>query len=346
MNRYFLILLLVFLPSLVVADGPQYEDLPALAGGELYPMGCKRVDSDTSQTSTDGDLTLPVCDTNGYLKVATTLSWSGSSTDPSKLEDAAHVTGDRGMAMLGIADDNTPSPTSGTAGDYVLPAISSFTGALQVSVTQSFQSSAGGGLLNLEDAAHASGDAGVAILGVRQDTPASSNADNDYGSLKLDGVGALWTHDRAEATEDAAMSAGVQTLVVGTMRNNTPAATTDTDGDVATLTSDTIGRLWVNPWAGTESSYTTVVAYAEGSITASYTTLVTNAAALKHLEIYNGTDTAMYISFDASTNHWFIPAASTKVFPYQQLGLKESSNVSIKYDTDPSTGTVYASAMY
>jgi len=283
--------------------------LPSLAFGQAIKQG-------TTSSAGDAGSNIPLCrasaaaetinteDKYGYLSCdldgnvrttgTTSLSWSGSTTDPSKLEDAAHVSGDRGMAMLGIADDNTPSPTSGTAGDYVLPAISSFTGALQVSVVQAFQSSAGAGLMNLEDAAHSSGDTGVPSLAVRQDTPASSNADNDYGNLK----------------------------------------------------TDSLGRLWTNPWLGTEATYTTVVALAEASISNTYGTLVTNSNGLKHLEVYNGTDTAMYISFDASTNHWFIPAGSTKVFAYQQLGLKESSNVSIKYDTNPSTGSVYASAMY
>jgi len=46
-----------------------------------------------------------------------------------------------------------------------------------------------------EDAAHASGDIGTYILGVRQDTLASStSADGDYGSLKLSAAGALYVN--------------------------------------------------------------------------------------------------------------------------------------------------------
>jgi len=46
-----------------------------------------------------------------------------------------------------------------------------------------------------EDSAHASGDIGTYILGVRQDTIANSTSnDGDYGSLKLDAVGALYVN--------------------------------------------------------------------------------------------------------------------------------------------------------
>lgn len=46
-----------------------------------------------------------------------------------------------------------------------------------------------------EDSAHASGDIGTYILGVRQDVLASStSADGDYASLKVDSVGALYVN--------------------------------------------------------------------------------------------------------------------------------------------------------
>jgi hypothetical protein len=47
-----------------------------------------------------------------------------------------------------------------------------------------------------EDAAHTTGDTGVAILGVRRDTAASgADTDGDYASLNLDATGRLWAHD-------------------------------------------------------------------------------------------------------------------------------------------------------
>lgn len=62
-----------------------------------------------------------------------------------------------------------------------------------------------------EDAAHASGDIGTYILGVRQDTLASStSADGDYGSLKLSAAGALYVNlaesSASITTSDAALA--------------------------------------------------------------------------------------------------------------------------------------------
>jgi hypothetical protein len=52
----------------------------------------------------------------------------------------------------------------------------------------------GTGATNLgkaEDSAHASGDVGVMTLAVRQDTPATTAADGDYDSLKIEGLKGL-----------------------------------------------------------------------------------------------------------------------------------------------------------
>jgi hypothetical protein len=57
----------------------------------------------------------------------------------------------------------------------------------------------GGGATNLgkaEDAAHTTGDTGVAVLGVRRDTAASgADTDGDYATINLDATGRLWAHD-------------------------------------------------------------------------------------------------------------------------------------------------------
>lgn len=50
-----------------------------------------------------------------------------------------------------------------------------------------------------EDAAHASGDTGVLLLTVRQDTPASSTStDGDYQAAKTDSIGRLWVAPQGE----------------------------------------------------------------------------------------------------------------------------------------------------
>lgn len=341
--------LLIFL--FVSCAAAQNQSTGETFSGGMEGRMCMAVQKTTGAAlASDGQLSPLQVDSSGNLRTSSTFSFSGGVTDATKLEDAAHSSGDRGDFILGVADDNTPSPTSTTAGDYVAPAIAATTGALQVSVIQAFQSSAGGGLLNLEDSAHSSADAGVAVLAVRQDTLSSSvGTDGDYGNFKLDSNGSLWsrisTSSQMIGAEDNAIAGGGYGVISLLQRQDSLTSDSGTDGDAGYFKSDSVGALWTRDSA-IEASYATVVVFAESSISNTYGTLLTNANGLKHLEIYNGTDTAQYISFDASTNHWYIPAGSTKTFTYQQSGLKESSNVSIKYDTNPSSGSVYVSAMY
>ena len=59
-----------------------------------------------------------------------------------------------------------------------------------------------------EDSAHASGDIGTYVLAVRQDVLASSvSADGDYGSLKVNSMGALYVNDSALANTAIANAA-------------------------------------------------------------------------------------------------------------------------------------------
>ena len=143
---------------------------------------------------------------------------------------------------------------------------------------------AGTGATNLgkaEDAVHSTGDTGVYVLAVRDDTlGAHSGTDGDYESLHTDAAGALWVRHTADAVtvashavtnagtfavqvdgsaltalqlidnlvlaEDAAhVSAdpGVQMLAV---RKATPANVSGTDGDYEPLQVSG-GRLWVDP---------------------------------------------------------------------------------------------------
>lgn len=84
---------------------------------------------------------------------------------------------------------------SSTIGSYVLAgddgtAIGHVSDALKVNIASGSLSL---GAEHNEDDAHVSGDAGLQMLAVRQDTLAASvSADGDYGSLKLDAVGSLY----------------------------------------------------------------------------------------------------------------------------------------------------------
>lgn len=176
-----LFLFALFIPLVCAQadDEPQYEDFPAGAGSQLYPMGCKRVDSNTAQTSTDGDLSLPVCDQYGQLKTSSSLSFTGGTADATKLEDAAHSSGDRGDFVLGIV--NTSNTTLAADGDYV--GFSTDTaGRLKIAAgSLTIGDVTVGAVTRNEDSAHTSTHAALNTLGlVRQDTAAGMAADGDY----------------------------------------------------------------------------------------------------------------------------------------------------------------------
>ena len=80
-----------------------------------------------------------------------------------------------------------------------------------------------------EDASHVSGDIGTYVLAVRQDTLASSvSADGDYGSLKLDALGALYvnvaTFSGTVTVTDAALA---NTTILSAVKVLAVAATAD-----------------------------------------------------------------------------------------------------------------------
>jgi hypothetical protein len=126
-------------------------------------------------------------------------------------EDAAHASGDPGVQMLAVRRD-TPGAGVGADGDYVALAVDangyllvSLPSAISVNATQSgswsVESISGNitpgtdatHLGKAEDAAHASGDTGVAVWAVRRDAAAvGSGTDGDYSSLNVDSSGRLW----------------------------------------------------------------------------------------------------------------------------------------------------------
>lgn len=123
------------------------------------------------------------------------------------------------------------------------------TNPLPVTVTTSGASDLG----KAEDAAHASGDVGVAVLAVRRDTPAvGSGTDGDYSTFNVDANGRVYVNAGGSAAasigkaEDAAHTTadvGVATLAV---RRDAAAVGSDTDGDYSTINVDALGRVYTN----------------------------------------------------------------------------------------------------
>lgn len=96
-----------------------------------------------------------------------------------------------------------------------------------------------------EDAAHASGDTGVFVLGVRNDTNAvMTSADGDYGAFAIDGSGRQRV--LAQGPEDHGVAVGPRPVVVGAEARTAEQAAVGS-GTVARLQADLLGKLVVRP---------------------------------------------------------------------------------------------------
>jgi hypothetical protein len=103
----------------------------------------------------------------------------------------------------------------------------------------------GGGATHLgkaEDAAHTSGDTGVAVWAVQKATPADVSSDGDYAPLQVSG-GYLYVHPKNILNEDVTVGAAQPLAMVGAMRAHTPANTSGTDLDAEPLQIEN-GLLW------------------------------------------------------------------------------------------------------
>lgn len=216
-----------------------------------------------------------------------------------------------------------------------------------------------------EDAAHSSGDTGAFSLAVRRDADTPMAADGDYHGLVVDATGRLKVGD----------GGGSLTVDAASLPLPTGAATEATLADIKTAAQiiddwDESDRAKVNPIAGQagvaggagtvgatvqrvvqaadEVSYSTGV-LAFGSINGSggaYATLVTMAAPAVSLTLFNTTDQPITYSFDASTIHGYIPSRGSETIDYGAHNRKETSNVSVRYETTTvgTSGKVYGNA--
>lgn len=156
-----------------------------------------------------------------------------------KAEDAAHSSGDTGNFMLAVRNDSEGTLVD-TDGDYA-PLQVDDQGRLRVIADLDFTA----GAEKAEDSAHSSADIGNYVLAVRQDTlAASTDADGDYSSFKVNGTGELYTTDEgAEAllttidadTSSIATDAGTIVTNTGTTATNTGTTATNT----TTIAGDT-----------------------------------------------------------------------------------------------------------
>lgn len=96
-----------------------------------------------------------------------------------------------------------------------------------------------------EDAAHTSGDVGVEMLAVRQNSATALAANGDYIPLIVDANGRLHVIADVSRAEDAAHTSGDTGVMPLAVRKDAATALADSDGDYAPLEVDASGRLHV-----------------------------------------------------------------------------------------------------
>lgn len=159
--------------------------------------------------------------------------------DLKKLEDDAHASGDAGIMALAVRNDADAALTSAD-GDYSPIAVDS-AGRLKVIADLDVDFD----YVYAEDSAASSGDQLAAVAAVRQDTLASSvSADGDYGTLKLNADGALWTAPVGNVADDAADTGNP--IKIGSKTKSGALAAVSATGDRADLLSDMYRRIFIH----------------------------------------------------------------------------------------------------
>lgn len=244
------------------------------------------------------------------------------ATSPVAAEDDASADLDYGMKILAVRKA-TPANTSGTDGDYEMPqmsagrlwtsatidsALPAGTNAIgklsansgvdigDVDVTTVIPGTGATNLGKAEDAAHASGDTGVAILAVRSDTlAATSGTTGDYEMVHTDSVGAVWTRDTATLADDAAFTVGTsRVLPVGLMADETSTDSVD-EGDVG-VPRMTLNRKQIVAVRSTTPTLSNV------SASASSVTVLAANSARDGATIWNDSSAILYLKLGATAS--------------------------------------------
>lgn len=153
-------------------------------------------------------------------------------------------------------------------------------------------------------------DVGIAILGKRVDTPATiTPANGDWAQFTVDSQGALYVNaglGPAQYTEDAVSTGGESLNLMGAVRRDTAASSSNADGDYSTLNTDPVGRL--RTLADTTKSGTN----ANTSVASSATSVSLLAANVNRTKatIFNDSTAVLYLRLEAA-------AASLTAYHFQ-----------------------------
>lgn len=160
-----------------------------------------------------------------------------AATSLGKAEDAAHTSGDTGVAVWAVRND-AGGPLAGTTGDYI-PFTTDSNGNLRVVASGSTVTQ------YAEDTAHVSGDLGFEMLSKRTDTAASSaGSDGDYATVNTDNLGHVWSREGyaavAEDNTNGVFAEAIMPLAVSTYSWN---STSDFGSNVTLNIKATSGNV-------------------------------------------------------------------------------------------------------
>lgn len=184
-----LFFILFFIPSLLFA---QAQGNSLGAGSNLTGVACRVNEAQSDLGATEGEANFCGVDTKG--NVLTSLS-SGvaSATNPIKLEDSVHTSGDAGMFVFGVRNESGTA-LAGSQLDYSAFATNR-AGALYIAYNADVAGDADGTSqpVRREDSSHTSTDAGFNILGVTNFNSFLNRAGSqgDYTEFQIDGDGRL-----------------------------------------------------------------------------------------------------------------------------------------------------------
>lgn len=200
--------------------------------------GKTQIAANTGAIANGDNIAAYLVDAAGTLLTSTLIGAKqrlDTNTASEYAEDSAHSSGDYGAFIMGVRSDAGGSLVSAD-GDYSPFSIDA-QGRLRVVADV-------GDFSYLEDSAHASGDNGAFILGVRNDANATlTSADGDYSPFAVDSAGRLKTIAAGIYAEDAAASSGDSGQFILAVRRDTVGTNTSADGDYSELQTNAAGKL-------------------------------------------------------------------------------------------------------
>lgn len=271
-------------------------------------------------------------------------------------ESTVHTSGDVGIFSLGVVNDT--GADLATNNNYVGSAHHS-TGAAIANIWYTAVPAAlrPTSILKLEDAPHASGDAGVMALGVQNSAFATFGADLDYSPLATGRAGnvlstlviddLLPVGRQVAKFEDQVHTSGDPGIPALSVRRDTPTSTC-ADADYTNPASNNVNALYNEPANQVAAWATATVAGTAGGITTAGASILTNSAKVKLVNYYNSTDVAVQLSLDAGTS-WPITIPASGGSGQLDIGTNgrwSASNIHARsLVSNSSSGSLYVGVM-